>query len=132
VTLAWVADSTVTAFTLEVAEEASADEAWALMMEAKAEPFCSRLTRLATGVLGLKKATQLALIWDAAEPPPDDAEGAADEGAAELAAELAGPLALADGLEPDDEPPLLPQAATVTASTASAATENTLTGRIRI
>jgi hypothetical protein len=79
--------------------------------------------------LGLKKATQLALIWDAsaAEPPPDEAEGAA-----ELAAELAGPLALADGLEPDDEPPLLPQAATVIASTASAAMENTLTGRIRI
>jgi hypothetical protein len=78
----------------------------------------------------LKKATQLALIWDAsaAEPPPGDAEGAADEGAAELA----GPLTLADGLEPDDEPPPLPQAATVTASTASAATENTLTGRIRI
>jgi hypothetical protein len=82
----------------------------------------------------LKKATQLALIWDAsaAEPPPDDAEGAADVGAAELAAELAMPLALADGLEPDDEPPLLPQAATVIASTASAAMENTLTGRIRI
>jgi hypothetical protein len=84
----------------------------------------------------LKKATQLALIWDAAadEPPPDDAEGAADEGAA--AGELAGPLALAlalaDALEPDDEPPLLPQAATVTASTASAARGNTLTGRIRI
>jgi len=137
-----VADSTVTPVTLEVAEEASGDEAWALMIEAKVEPFCSRLTRLATGVLGLKKATQLALIWDAAEPPaeppPDDAEGAA-----ELAAELAMPLApllapllaLADGLEPDDVPPLLPQAATVIASTATAAgaaMENTLTGRIRI
>src|ERR1700759_546872 len=110
------------------------------MMEAKVEPFCSRLTRLATGVLGLKNATQLALIWDAsaAEPPPD--EGAADVGAAELGAELAMPLPLApllapaDGLEPDDEPPLLPQAATVSTSTASAAgaaMENALTGRIR-
>jgi hypothetical protein len=88
----------------------------------------------------LKKATQLALICDAsaAEPPaepPDDAEGAADVGAAELGAELATPLPLAEGLEPDDEPPLLPQAATVIASTATAtgaAMENTLTGRIRI
>jgi hypothetical protein len=88
----------------------------------------------------LKKATQLALIWVAAldDPPPEEAPPAgeaderADEGAAELAAALAGLLALADGLEPDDEPPLLPQAATVTASAASAAMENTLTGGNRI
>jgi hypothetical protein len=44
------------------------------------------------------------------------------------------PLPLADGLAPD-EPPLLPQAATVIASTApatGAAMDNTLTGKIRI
>jgi hypothetical protein len=86
----------------------------------------------------LKKATQLALIWVAApadpppgEPPPfAEADGRADEGAAELAAALAGLPPLADGLEPGDEPPLLPQAAT--ASAASAAMENTLTGGNRI
>jgi hypothetical protein len=73
----------------------------------------------------------LALIWAAAadELPPDDAVGAADEGGAETAAELAAPLALADGLEPDDEPPpLLLQAATATVSTATEARKNTLTG----
>ena len=89
----------------------------------------------------MKKANQLALIWElSAAEPPDAAEGAADVGAVELAMPLALLLApllalpLAEGLEPD-EPPLLPQAATVIASTATAAgaaMENTLTGRIRI
>jgi hypothetical protein len=129
--LACVGDSTVTALTLEVAEEASVEDAWAWMIEANVEPFCSRLTRFGTGVLGLKKATQLALICAAADalPLPDDVVGAADVGAAELAP----PLALADALEPGDEPPPLLHAATATAaSTANAAIENTLTGRNRI
>jgi hypothetical protein len=60
-TLACEGDSTVTALTLDVAEEASEEEAWDWMIEANVEPFWSRLTRLDTGVLGLKKASQLAL-----------------------------------------------------------------------
>src|ERR1700761_4137325 len=109
------------------------------MIEAKAEPFCSRLTRLATGVLGLKKATQLVLILVAAldDPPPEEpppageADGRADDGVTDVAAALAG-LLLADGRDPDDEPLPLPQAATVTASAANAAVENTLAGGNRI
>jgi hypothetical protein len=70
------------------------------------------------------------LIWATAadELPPEEAVGAADEGGAETAAELGAPLAVADGLEPDDEPPPLLQAATAAVSAASAARENILTG----
>jgi hypothetical protein len=132
--LACEGDSTVTALTLDVAEEASDEEAWDWMIEANVEPFWSRLTRLDTGVLGLKKASQLALIWAVAvEPLPLEKEvvGAAeaDVGAAEVAA---GALALA--LAPDDELPLpLLQAATVTApSSANAVAKITLTGWNRI
>jgi hypothetical protein len=133
--LAWAGDSTVTALTLEVAEEASDEDAWDLMMEANAEPFCSRLIRLATGVLGLKNATQLALIWaTAAGLLPEGALAAADVGGAAPAEVVAGALAPALALEPDDEPlPLLLQAATATAgSRANVAMEITRTGWSRI
>jgi hypothetical protein len=89
---------------------------------------------LDTGVLGLKKASQLALIWAVAAAllPLEEVAGAdaeAEVGAAEVAT---GALALA--LAPDDELPLpLLQAATVTApSSANVAAKITLTGWNRI
>ena len=129
-TLAWVDDSTATAETVDVAEDASGEPACALMIDANAEPFCSRFTRCVTGVLGLKKVTQFVLIWviaaDAAPPGYGDAVvgaavvGAAVVGAADVLAEPSG-LAL---------PPLLHA---VTAATAARTTiRNTLVGGNRI
>jgi hypothetical protein len=86
---------------------------------------------LVTGVLGLKKACQLALIWAAVDelPPDEDEDEDADDGAAEVDA---GALALAEALEPGDELPLLHAATATVTSRANAATENTLTGWNRI
>src|SRR5271169_6325373 len=62
------------------------------MIEAKADPFWSRLTRFATGVCGLKKASQFVVIaCSAAEPeeePEPDVAAAADDDGAEGGAEL--------------------------------------------
>jgi len=61
------------------------DAAWARMTEANTDPFCSRLTRLSTGVFGLKKAVQFAAIVCSAEPELVDvavgAAAAGDDGA---------------------------------------------------
>jgi hypothetical protein len=104
--LACVADSTVTFVTLAVAEDARVELAWALMVEAKADPSCSRLIRWVMGVLALKNAAQLAAISFAAELP------AAADGDAEAAdgdAEMAGADELGDELGAELVP-LLPQA----------------------
>src|SRR5450631_3022689 len=79
----------VTLVTFAVAWDASPEPAWPLMTEANTCPFCTRLIRLVTGVLALKKAVQFAAISWAATPPA----GAADDGA-----ELAGAAELDDGL----------------------------------
>jgi hypothetical protein len=78
----------VTFVTWALASDARLDEAWALMTEANTDPFCSRLTRLSTGVFGLKKAVQFAAIVFSAEEeepePVDAADGAlaaGDDGA---------------------------------------------------
>ena len=102
------------------------------MIDANAEPFCSRFTRCVTGVLGLKKVTQFVLIWvtaaDVLAEPPGDGDavvgaavvGAAVVGAADALAEPPG-LAL---------PPLLHA---VTAAAAARTTiRNTLVGGNRI
>jgi hypothetical protein len=74
---------TVTFVTCAVASDARLDPAWDLMIEEKVDPSCSRLTRFATGVFALKKASQFAAIsfWSAetADEPEDveDADGAA-------------------------------------------------------
>jgi hypothetical protein len=67
------------------------------MIDSNTCPFCSKLTRLVTGVLGLKKASQFVVIWVTAaeEPPPDgdgaaEVAGAADVGAADELAEVLG------------------------------------------
>jgi hypothetical protein len=65
------------------------------MIDSNTCPFCSKLTRCVTGVLGLKKASQFVLIWvtAAAEAPLDGAAevaGAADVGAAGELAEALG------------------------------------------
>jgi hypothetical protein len=54
-------------------------------------PFCRRLILFAAGVLGLKKASQFALICAVAadELPPADAGGEAEAGAAALVDALA-------------------------------------------
>ena len=85
---------TVTLLTEALASEARPPLAWALMTEANVDPSCSRLTRCATGVLGLKKATQFAAIAFSAAAEEaddvDDADGAAaaDDDGAVLGAEL--------------------------------------------
>jgi hypothetical protein len=94
---------TVTFVTWALAAAARPPPAWALMIEANCEPSCSRLTRFATGVFGLKKAVQFAAIvfWSpatAVDEEDEDADGAA---AADVGGELGVELLL----------PLLPQAA---------------------
>jgi len=78
----------VTFVTWALASDARLDEAWALMTEANTDPFCSRLTRLSTGVFGLKKAVQFAAIVFSAEEPEDvdvaDGAAAAGDDGAEL------------------------------------------------
>jgi hypothetical protein len=71
VTVAWDGEVTVTFVTSALASDARVDEAWAWMTEANADPFCSRLTRFATGVFGLKKAVQFAAIVLSVEEPED-------------------------------------------------------------
>ena len=83
---------------------------------------------MATGVLGLKKASQFALIWAtaAAEPPPEDDGAAEVAGAADV--DAADVLAEALGLAP-----LLLLLHAVTAMTApSANIRKTLVGCNRI
>jgi hypothetical protein len=73
----------VTFWTEALASDARVDAAWARMTEANTDPFCSRLTRLSTGVFGLKKAVQFAAIVCSAEEEPepvDVADGAAAAG----------------------------------------------------
>jgi hypothetical protein len=81
--LACVGDVTTTFVTFAVAVAARPEPAWALMIEAKVAPSCSKLIRVAVGVFALKKAVQLAVIfWTAALPVAEEAE--ADEAGAEL------------------------------------------------
>jgi hypothetical protein len=81
-----------------------------LITDANVEPSWSSATRLASGVLALKKAVQLAaIVLLAADPPAADAE---DELAAGALLVLAGTLVDGWGcVSPPD--PLLPQAATL-------------------
>ena len=96
---------TVTFVTLALAEDAPGKPADAWMFEANADPFWSRLTRLAIGVFGLKNAIQLAVISATALPA---VEGEELEG--EAAADVV--LALGLGVELELElVPLPPQAA---------------------
>lgn len=85
---------TVTLLTEALASDARPPLAWALIIEANVDPSCSRLTRCATGVLGLKKATQFAAIaFSAADEEADDVDdadgaAAADDDGTVLGAEL--------------------------------------------
>src|ERR1022692_5001650 len=84
------------------------------MIAANTDPFCSRSTRRALGVLALKKATQLALIAAIAPAPLDGSEDPV-AGAELVAGGVAGCVAggeLVPGLEPA-VPPLLLQAVSV-------------------
>ena len=105
VTLAWVAEVTVTFVTLALAEDAPGKLAEAWIWEANFSPFWSRLIRLAIGVFGLKNAIQLAVICATAFPL-EAVEGEELDGAP------AG-VVLAPGLgvELELDEPLLPQAA---------------------
>ncbi|MGO9781445.1 MAG: hypothetical protein ACLPKE_29010 [Streptosporangiaceae bacterium] len=109
----------MTAVTDDVAEDASGELAWDWMIDANAEPFCRRLTRCDTGVLGLKNASQFVLICAAAADEPPLADGAGDDGAAEdgAADDGAGDDGAADDLLADAAGlalPLLLHAATAT------------------
>src|SRR5262249_61505855 len=81
-TLACEAVSTCTLDTWAVTDDARPDPACAFMMAAKTWPFWTSASRRANGVLGLKKASQSALICDEAgpggacggPPPPPGAE----------------------------------------------------------
>jgi hypothetical protein len=73
----------VTAVTDDVADDARGELACDWMIDANADPFCRRLTRFDTGVLGLKNASQFVLICVTAADEPPLADGAADDGAAE-------------------------------------------------
>jgi X-X-X-Leu-X-X-Gly heptad repeat protein len=64
--------------------DASPELAWDVMIAANSCPSCSRLIRLAMGVLGLKKAVQLAAMIDWVEELADAAGELADA-AGELA-----------------------------------------------
>jgi hypothetical protein len=75
------------------------------MTDAKADPFCSRATRCATGVFALKNFSQLWVMVAAAEDPVAVVAGA----------DVAGVAALGDGLDPELLL-LLPQAARPTPS----------------
>lgn len=86
---------TVTFATFAVAVAARPEPAWDLMIEANVDPSCSRLTRFATGVFALKKASQFAVICCSSadvEVEPEDADGLAagadDAGVLGLGAEL--------------------------------------------
>lgn len=78
----WASDVViiVTLETCAVASAARPEPAWDLMIEENVDPSCSRLTRFATGVFALKKASQLVVIsfWSAAvADEPDDVDGLA-------------------------------------------------------
>jgi hypothetical protein len=116
----------VTAVTDDVAEDARGELACDWMIDANVDPFCRRLTRFDTGVLGLKNASQFVLICATAADELPLADGAADDGAAEdgaaddLLADAAG-LAL----------PLLLHAVTAT-TVAKATIRNTPAGGNRM
>ena len=106
-TLACLDEVMTTLLTFALAVAARPDPACALMTDANVDPFCSRATRCATGVLALKNFSQLAVIVAAAEPL-----------AAALADVAGADVAGAD--VPDELAPellLLPQAAMPTPST---------------
>src|ERR1700756_3242879 len=72
------------------------------MTEANACPSCSRLTRCATGVFGLKKASQFVVIVFSAsvEEEPDDVDVPAGDDGAEAGAELVVLLPLLHAARP--------------------------------
>src|ERR1700733_1743668 len=92
VTPAWVVDMTVTFVTWALAAAARPPPAWAWMIEANSEPSCSRLTRCATGVFGLKKAVQFAAIVfsSPARAVDEDDEDAAGVAAADVDGDVLG------------------------------------------
>jgi hypothetical protein len=92
-TLALVAEVSETELTFEDTDCASGLAENALIADANCAPFSSNRTRLAFGVAGLKKASQLAVICATADPPAgalEDDAVAADVVAAgaEVAVEL--------------------------------------------
>ena len=107
VTLACDGETTVTLVTFAVAEEARPEPAWDLMTDANVCPSWRRLTRLATGVLGLKNASQFAviaavspaLLTGLAEVTGAEEVAGADDDGAELGLELAPELELLLPLE---------------------------------
>jgi hypothetical protein len=83
-----------TPVTFAAADDASVDLACAAISDRNTCPFCSSDTRLATGVLAEKKASQFALIAAAADPEAPDPEPDDDALWCELAPELGEPLLL--------------------------------------
>src|SRR5205809_528823 len=75
---------------------------WALMACATICPSCSRLIRLAVGVLALKNAVQLVVMALTSAALPADEAGAEEAG--EVAGEVAG-AELAGGAEFAADPP---------------------------
>jgi hypothetical protein len=99
--------------TFALAVDASPCPACPLMIEENWLPFSSRATRLAVGVLKLKKAVQLAVIALLADPPVDVDVPVV----AVVALGVAAGVEVPDVFELEGVPPLLPQAAAATATT---------------
>ena len=68
-TAAWLVPVSDTWLTFDVARLASEPPCCALMTEAKTWPFCSRVRRLASGVLALKNVAQFDSIAETAPAP---------------------------------------------------------------
>jgi len=114
-TVAWVGEVTVTLVTLAVASDARLEPDWLLIPDANVGPSWSSVTRLLSGVLALKKASQfevIAAIVAALALDDVPAEAAGDE--------AAGEEVPAGADEPADVGLLPPQAARVTVKAASA------------
>src|ERR671935_1174610 len=91
-TVAWVpAEFTVTEVTLAVIDLESDKPACALMVEAKAWPFCSNEIFLSADVAPLKNASQFDVTCPVApEPEPGPGEPGAEVGAAVVGAAAVG------------------------------------------
>jgi hypothetical protein len=119
-TVAWVGEVTVTLVTLAVASDARLEPDWLLMTDANVGPSWSSVTRLLSGVLALKKASQFAVIAAIVAALALDevpAEAAGDDEAGDVAA---GEEVPAGDDEPADVGLPPPQAARVTVRAASA------------
>jgi hypothetical protein len=98
-TLALVAEVSETESTLEDTDCASGLAENAVIADANCAPFSSNRTRLAFGVAGLKKASQLAVIFATAEPPAAALEDAVAADVVAAGAEVAVELELEPLLE---------------------------------